>query len=217
MSNLFTNYGCDFDSVFKSGTGEQWLNIYGDNGMDIGQHYLAGTSTFNTGFYTHSGQDVRELLLTSMAASFADVRRMSGGWDAVGSTDEKRGYSTTYLNERRTYMLNNYKNDKLFTTLGDTDSWTSRIPKYENGSKIYRITGRSGMPAITSVRCAISAYNEYKAGIAVFHITQLETNCFGFVVGGYSRTNGWCNATIDIYCRTSVGEYLAHRASIGVS
>ena len=58
MSNLFTQQGVDFDTWFGVGQGSQFLNIYGDNGQDIGQTYLAGSGGPETSWYTPDGQDL---------------------------------------------------------------------------------------------------------------------------------------------------------------
>ena len=217
MANLYTSYGADFDMVFKTGSGQQWFGITDDTGTDIGNKYLAGTSPFGTGFYAPSGQDVRALLLTDAAAKFADIRRTSGsGWDAIGSTDTKRGYSATYLAQRRQYLLNNLENTSIFTVCGSTDSWGGRIPKYENGSKLYRISSRPGMPALTGIRVALTGYYEYKAGIAPFHVGRLSDTYFGFVLGGYSRTNGDAHCTLNIYGQTALGEYQIYSAYVQI-
>ena len=83
MSSLFTQYGMDFDSVFKSDTGKQYLGIYADNGLDIGQCYAAGSSPFGTGFYVEDGRDVKSMLLSDGTAtvtpqSFSALTRKPG-------------------------------------------------------------------------------------------------------------------------------------------
>lgn len=62
MSNLYTQQGVDFDTWFSVGQGSQFLSIYGDNGQDIGQSYLAGSGGPATSWFTPDGQDLNTKL-----------------------------------------------------------------------------------------------------------------------------------------------------------
>lgn len=205
-SSLYTNYGCDFDSVFSSGSGSQWLNIYGSNGMDIGQHYLAGSSPFATGFYMHSGQDVNQVLATDGASKFAQIMRTPGGWENQGSYPD--GGFDTVMGKWYDKYLSMVDNTDNFTEVGSTDYWSNRVAKGSMARKFYRIVPRTGMPEITGLRITFQHYEFKKADYGARYVARVKGNIWGFILACQSYKNGYINLQMNIYAQTPIGEYL---------
>lgn len=206
-SNLYTKYGMDFSSVFKTGTGKQFLNIYGDDGMDIGQKYVAGTSPFPTGFCVSSGQDVNRLLYTD-GQTWGTVRRTSGGWDAA---EDGGNYDSSYLARRAQILRDSWNNTSQFVVVGSTDSMCDETGYYRHASKFFRIDQRAGAPTLTGIRIQIIVHGtNNKAGVAPFYIEHPRADVFTFVLGYFRRKHGYVYGQMLIYAQSALGEALMY-------
>ena len=212
MANLYTRYGMDFANVFRAGSGKQYLNIFTDTGMDVGQCYEAGTSAFVSGFSIADGRDLRQVLASSNASTFAAVSRTPDGWENIVSSD--RWYAEDQLPTWHENFKGFMYDESRFVALGDTDWWSSRVPKYMSGCKFYRVRARQGAPAITGIRVTLDFTDLKKAGITTYYVEKMADNLFGFILCSYSRTNGYARAVMRIYAQTVYGEYVAHTATV---
>lgn len=208
MSSLFTKYGMDFDSVFKSDTGKQYLGIYADNGLDIGQCYAAGSSPFGTGFYVEDGRDVKSVLLSDGTA-WGTVRRTPGGWDAAENTG--RGFDAPYLEKRAKVLRDIWWDLSKFVVVGSSDSMCSETGYYCNATKFFRIDQKAGAPEITGVRVQVNRSTNGKADVAPFYIENPAKGVFTFVLGYYRRSHGWATGAAIIYAQTAYGEAPIHQ------
>ena len=206
MANLFTKYGMDFANVFKTGSGKQYLYIYGDDGQDIGIKYEAGTSPFDTGFSISDGRDVKSVLLSDNASKFATIMRTPGGWENQGDYPDG-GFDAVMGSWHQNYLAV-VDNTSKFTTLGSTDYWSNRVAKGTMARKFYRITAKPGAPAITGIRVSFYHYEYKKADYGVRYVGHVKDDIWGFILACQSYKNGYINLQMNIYVQTAWGEYL---------
>lgn len=97
-TNLYTQQGVDFDDWFSIGTGTQNFDIFSEDGVDIGQKYLAGSGSIESGFRTSSNED----LCTKLGGYGYGIYRVGGvPWNVYLGWDQEKWW-TNWLNKFNT-------------------------------------------------------------------------------------------------------------------
>lgn len=203
MANLFTKYGMDIGSVFKTGSGKQWLYIAGDDGQDLGVKYLAGTSPFATGFCVPNGQDLNKVLLSD-GTTWGTVRRTPGGWDAAV---DATGFDYSYLAQRAKILRESWWDTSQFVVCGSSDSMCDETGYYRNATKFFRVDQKTGAPKINNIRVKLNLWGTNdKAWVGIFYVENPSPGVFTFILL-YSRVkHGWCCGQVVVYAQTDYGE-----------
>lgn len=90
-TGLLNSSGTDFEQLFEQGGGNQLLNIYANDGQDIGQKFLnvseGSQISSNTGFLAADGSDVKTKLCgKGLKKVNFTIKLTSGDWRSITAT-----------------------------------------------------------------------------------------------------------------------------------